>query len=250
MNLTDFSLQVPNFGSLKPRDKICLFAWFLHEIKKIDTIDNSSIRECYRELDELPPDISVYLPRLANKKPPDLIRVRGGYKLEGRLRRSLGEKFGHRRGNILVAKILEDLTDQIPDLSQRVFLSEAIDCYRIRAFRAAIVMTWNLAFDHLTNWLLADSSRIASFNEAILVKYPKLKRIRISKKEDFEEFKEREIVEICRCAKLISQNTTSILREKLARRNRAAHPSQVKVVQAQADDTITDLVHNVVLALK
>jgi hypothetical protein len=37
---------------------------------------------------------------------------------------------------------------------------------------------------------------------------------------------------------------------KLERRNIAAHPSQVVIVQHQADDLITDLVNNVVLALR
>jgi hypothetical protein len=35
------------------------------------------------------------------------------------------------------------------------------------------------------------------------------------------------------------------LREKLKRRNAAAHPSLVVITQAQADDVVTDLVNNV-----
>ena len=36
---------------------------------------------------------------------------------------------------------------------------------------------------------------------------------------------------------------------KLGKRNTAAHPSTMVVVQSQADDVVTDLVNNVVLAL-
>lgn len=50
-------------------------------------------------------------------------------------------------------------------------------------------------------------------------------------------------------AKLISKNIADIMREKLKRRNAAAHPSNVTFTQAQADDTITDLVHNVIARL-
>jgi hypothetical protein len=57
------------------------------------------------------------------------------------------------------------------------------------------------------------------------------------------------MIEVSRTAKLISKNLTDILRDKLKRRNMAAHPSRVQITQAQADDLITDLVHNVVLAL-
>jgi hypothetical protein len=38
-------------------------------------------------------------------------------------------------------------------------------------------------------------------------------------------------------------------RAQLDRRNIVAHPSTVVVVQSQADDVVTDLVNNVVLAL-
>jgi hypothetical protein len=48
---------------------------------------------------------------------------------------------------------------------------------------------------------------------------------------------------------LISGSITKILREKLGKRNTAAHPSSVVVVQAQADDVVTDVVNNVVIAL-
>jgi hypothetical protein len=41
-----------------------------------------------------------------------------------------------------------------------------------------------------------------------------------------------------------------VLREKLDRRNIAAHPSSVVVQQSQADEVIIDLVNNVVLRLK
>jgi hypothetical protein len=41
-----------------------------------------------------------------------------------------------------------------------------------------------------------------------------------------------------------------ILKEKLTKRNMAAHPSAVMVNEPQANDVITDLVNNVVLTLK
>jgi hypothetical protein len=53
----------------------------------------------------------------------------------------------------------------------------------------------------------------------------------------------------CRTASLMPKNIIEILREQLKRRNMAAHPSQVIIMQPQADDTITHLVNNVVLAL-
>jgi hypothetical protein len=44
---------------------------------------------------------------------------------------------------------------KISDEAERLFLTEAISCLRAKAFRATIVMTWNLAYDHLLNWIAA-----------------------------------------------------------------------------------------------
>jgi hypothetical protein len=98
-------------------------------------------------------------------------------------------------------------------------------------------------------WILADAQRLAGFNTAIAVAYPKRKPHVIARFEDFEEFKEFETIEVCRVAKLCSKNIIEILREKLKKRNAAAHPSMIVIGQHQADDVITDLVNNVVLAL-
>jgi len=168
--------------------------------------------------------------------------------LQGALRRSLDAKYGSHHSVITTSKLLAGLPEQIPDLVERAFLSEAISCYRVGAYRAAIVMGWNLAFDHTLNWIISDSARVAAFNAAITKRYPKAK-LTISTRSDFEELKEAEIVEICYTARLITKNVAEILREKLKRRNMAAHPSQVVITQHQADDLITDLVNNVVMLL-
>jgi hypothetical protein len=62
-------------------------------------------------------------------------------------------------------------------------------------------------------------------------------------------FKESEVIAVFRTGRLLSKNVVEILEAKLKRRNTVAHPSIIVVTQAQADDAITDLVNNVVLAL-
>ena len=75
-------------------------------------------------------------------------------------------------------------------------------------------------------------------------------RLQIAKYDEFlDELKESQVIEICNAANLFNSNIFKILREKLDKRNIAAHPSTVVVVQSQADDVVTDLVNNVVLAL-
>jgi hypothetical protein len=250
MDLTELIAQAPSFELLKAREKICLFAWYLHAHRNVEAFDNAAMRACFTEIDAVDPNVARELPRMANKKPPDLIRTRAGYKLEGSLRRSLDAKYGAHSSVVAVTKLLSELPKKLPELSEQIYLSEALDCYKVRAYRAAIIMVWNLSFDHLVRWITGDAKRLSDFNHTIGVRFPKKASCQVNKIEDMEEFKESETIEILRTAKLISKNVVEILRDKLKRRNIAAHPSPVVVTQAQADDAITDLVNNVVLALR
>jgi hypothetical protein len=151
---------------------------------------------------------------------------------------------------VQISKLLADLPGRVPDLAEQNFLFEAIKCYRIEAYRACVVMCWNLAYAHLLHWVLNDRQRLADFNAAIIRRYPKKPAIKIVAYDDFlEEFKESEVIEICSTAVLVNSNIIKILREKLGKRNTAAHPTAVVIVQSQADDVVTDLVNNVVLNL-
>jgi hypothetical protein len=249
MELRELVEQVEGFDALPPRERIRLFAWHLQTHKSKDSFDNAAIRGCYEELHLASPNVAAYLPRFAATKPPDLVKVKGGYKLERSVRSALDAKYLGHESAVRVSRILSDLPGKVPDTAEKVFLTEALSCYRVKAYRACIVMAWNLAFDHLLNWILSDPARLAAFNTAITRRYAKRTGIVISKHEHFEEFKEFEVIEICQTASLASKNVIEILREKLKKRNAAAHPSQVVFVQSQADDVVTDLINNVVLAL-
>ena len=244
MTLFDFIAQVDGFDALAPREKIKLFGWHLHQQKGLETFGNGEIRECFRLIHSEPPDVTVYLPRMVRQG--DLLQERGGYKLEGAIRRAYDARYGLHPTVVSVSKLLADLPAQIPDISERSFLMESLNCYRVGAYRAAIVMVWNLAFDHLLNWVLKELTRLSAFNAAIQVRYPKHKSP-IATREDFEDLKEFEIIEVLYTSNLVSKNVADILKENLKRRNRAAHPSQVVIVQSQADDAITNLVNNIVL---
>jgi len=151
---------------------------------------------------------------------------------------------------VKVEKMLTDLPGKIADEAERTFLSEALTCYRHSAFRAAIVMTWNLAYDHVCRWILADPKRLAAFNTGIPKRNPKKAHVSITARPDFEELKEDETVDILGGVPGITDNIKNVLKEKLKRRNRYAHPSTLIVERAQVDDMITELVNNVVLHLK
>ncbi len=253
MELSDLISQVTGFDGMAPGERIRLFAWWLHTHKKLASFKTGDIRGCYEQLHLPVPNIAMYLTRMTEARPPKALRKGDAYNLAREARSDLDTKYGIHPSMQAVSKLLTDLPDKVPDTSEKVFLSEAIDCYRVRAYRACVVMTWNLAFDHILNWILKDPTRLAAFNAAIPVKFqktPKKAAIVINRYDDFaDELKEFEIIELCKNANLLNDNLVRTLKEKLGKRNTAAHPSTMIVVQSQADDVVTDLVNNVVLAL-
>lgn len=225
-----------------------MLAWFAEARQQRSSFDGVYMRQCFKDVGVDPPDMSVYLPRLAAKKPPQLIKEKGAYRLSAAVRRALDTRLGGDPTVVAVTKTLSDLPSRVPDLAEREFLTEALNCYRVRAYRATIIMAWNLAYDHLVRWVFADSGRLSQMNKGIATKYPK-KNLVLTKPEDADELKESEFIEAARTGSLLDKNTAQILREKLGRRNMAAHPSRVTITQHSADDMITDLVANVILKL-
>lgn len=244
----DFAGSVPGFYRKTAVDQLIALAWFAEARQQRASFDGAYLRDCFKAAGVEPPDMSVYLPRLASKKPPQLVREKGGYRLAGAVRRSLDARHGGEPTATAVAKTLTDLPAQMPDLAEREFLTEALNCYRVRAYRAAIIMAWNLTYDHLAHWVFADAERLAAINLGIKSKYPK-KDLVLVNYDDADGLKESEFIEAARTGKLLDKNMAQILREKLGRRNMAAHPSRVAIVQHSADDMITDLVTNVILKL-
>jgi hypothetical protein len=113
-------------------------------------------------------------------------------------------------------------------------------------------MAWNLTYDHLLHWILKEPARVSAFQGHIAgrVGAKKAVSIIISQREDFEDLKESETLDICGSACLFaSDNTKKILDMQLTKRNLAAHPSLIVIGAPEAEDTISSLINNVVLVL-
>lgn len=253
MSLQDFANNIPNLVSWSHVEKIKLFAWYLHTKARQERFNQANIRECYDALNlEKPSNVSPYLEQLGKSKPKQVLRDSQGFYLEKRIRDELQIKYGQRSTTNQIHDLLIELPNKIPDLAERAFLDEAIICLRYNAPRAAIVMSWNLAFSHLRDFIVA--KHLSAFNAEWPIKFPKKhanSSIKIiGKSDDFVEFKESEVLEICKSAHIISPDTYRVLKEKLDRRNMAAHPNSAVFTPLQAEDFISDLVNNVVLQLK
>ena len=102
-----------------------------------------------------------------------------------------------------------------------------------------------LAYDHICELVLA--KHLPDFNVQLPKNYPKADISAINKREDFEFLKESQVLQVCASANIISGNVHKIAKEKLVRRNIAAHPSVIVTTTATAEEFIRDLVENVIL---
>jgi hypothetical protein len=250
MQLSEFADLVPDFQDLSQIDQIIHFGWYLHYHQQKEIFGQVAIRDCFKELNMVEPNTSLLFKRLVARRPRVVIQSGKGIKLEAKIRGELDKKYGQHESTIAVSKMLTDLIGKLSDEAERHFLSEAIKCYHVRAARAATIMAWNLAYDHLLKWILADSKRLADFNASIPSQMGAKFTLTVTKRDDFEEFKEAKVLDICGHASLFAANTKKILKIQLDKRNLAAHPSLVEIQPPQADDTISSLINNVVLVLK
>jgi len=149
-NLEDLVGRVPEFTKWSHAEKIKFLAWFLHTFQNKERVTGTDIGHCYDSLhEERPTAISPFFASMEKKNPKEMIRDSGGHRLVKTVRDHFDAKYGQRGATIKVEKLLADLPGKIPDRAESDFLSEALICFHNAAFRAAIVMTWNLTFHHL-----------------------------------------------------------------------------------------------------
>jgi len=246
-SLTEFAAKA-QFSSLSVVDQILHLAWYLHSHGNRDRIVTGDIRKLYDELHLTPPNVSSYLSYLSDGKGKRLIRDKRGFRVEGKCRTNLDGKFSSTVTSVNVTIIAQELRKKLTNIDEIAFLDEAYDCYRVGAFRSVIVMVWCLAISHLMEFILSSSENIDKYNAALKLSYPKKLTV-IVIFEDFAELKEFEVIAVAQKSNIITKNRADIMREKLKRRNMAAHPSSIHITQAQVDDFVTDLVNNIVAKL-
>jgi hypothetical protein len=250
VELESFVGTITGFHNWSHTDKVKFFAWFLHTYRSRSHFETRDITACFESLSlAKPASIASFLSALHKKKPPELLRSKTGYRLENRVRAAFDAKYGQREATVHVDKLLTELPTKIQIPAERGYLDEAIICFRHKAFRAAVVMCWNLAFDHLCEFVLKDSSRCADFNAQLPKSFPKADIQSVANRDHFSELKESQVLQVCKSANIVSDSLHKILKEKLTRRNIAAHPSGTVTSQPTAEEFIKDLVENVVLKL-
>ncbi len=207
----------------------------------------AEVKHCYEELHIIAPaSMGPYFKSLAEGNKRSFIKDSKGYRLVKSVRDDYDVKYGKRQSAEALDQLLATLPTKVNDPAERTYLEEALLCFRYRAYRASVVMSWNLAYHRFRQFVLDYKS--AEFNASITnVCGAKPKISAVSKLDDFEELQEKTVLEIARNAKILSPSTYKILTHALDRRNTAAHPSLVVIDHIQAEAHMADLVQNIVL---
>ena len=250
MEAKELKAVVPGLSQKGHPEKIKIFGWYLHVHCNKEVFNPADIKRIYNELHENAPlSFGGYFTNLVSQK--CVLKNAQGYRLTGATRDELNAAYASTGNTVQMSALLKNLPKLIPNLAERTYLNEALICYENGAFRAAIVMTWNLSYHHLCDHIL--KNHLAAFNARWVIKFAGMhkngtKTIKVI--DDFmDELKESEVMVIAKDAGIITKNVFNIMEEKLKKRNAAAHASGVVINQLQADAYIDDVVNNVVLKL-
>ena len=222
-----------------------LFVYFLTVEAGQESATAKQVNDCFIACDlATPKNVSARLSEGLKTKPPRYIRVNGGYRLQRHMRKALSKKLGAEKVTAQTSTTLRGLEHKMPAGGAKDFLGETIDCFEAGANRATITMAWILAVDHLFEYIL--KHKLAEFN-AELAKDKGVKLNAITQRDDFTEMKETKFIEICRTAKIISNDVRKILDTSLGVRNSCSHPSGITVTNMKVIAFVEDLVVNLVL---
>ena len=240
-----FVEPIADFSKKSAPFQIEAFAWYLHEVKQQEHFSTGGIKRCFEEAHlPPPPNIGASIAKLEAKRPARVLRSTNGFRLSKDARTELSALLPVRATTVKTTALLNDLLTRVTDPSQKTFLVETLSCFKNHAYRAAIVMAWNLAFSDVIDRIIA--SHLTAFNAGVGTHGL---RKPITRREDFEDFnvKESVIITIGRATGVLGKATVKILEEKLDKRNTAAHPSNIVISAATAEEVIFDLVENILL---
>ena len=242
-----FYNSIENAAGQRQSALVELFVYFLTVELGGEAATPKQVAECFAACDlVVPGNVSARLSEGLKGKPTKYVRANGGYKLQRHMREALSAKLGAEKVTAQTSATLRGLENKLPDGADKDFLKEAVDCFEAGANRATILMVWILTIDHLFAYISAH--KLSEFNAALALNTDKSIKVKvITQRDDFTEIKESKFIELCRSAKIISNDVRKILDQKLETRNSSAHPSGITIGKSKVIDFVEDLVENVVL---
>jgi hypothetical protein len=231
------------FEEFSHADNLRLLAWLLHEEGKehLRAADFAGLYDGFH----LRAPVNLHRALQALEEQGDLMKSSAGYRLSKSARDRHTAKYGDRPITVGVLDLLASLPLKLSLPAQQEYLDEALRCFRASAWRAAAIMSWNLAFDHLCQTIL---KKVESFNIEYAKAYAKRREI-IARRADLQDLKESEVIRIARASGVTDGTQHKSLERNLGIRNDVAHPSGAPFTQPQAEAFILDVIQTVVLGL-
>lgn len=255
MELLKYLRNVPNFQDFSRKSKILLLSYYLRQHRGMVEFSAKNIRDCCSGLLKPPSQLPQQLELLSKGKNSVLMKgsKRGYYSLaipglnEVETYFSSSNKTEAIVDTFLAEAIpyLKKFVSKVGEDNKRKFMAEAVSCLGVDARRATIIMVWAGTIDHLYDYIL--SHKLTEFNTALHARSDRVSRLTMNLKDDFSDIRESVFIEICRSARIISNDVRKILDEKLGVRNTCAHPSGVEVHPSKVVNFVEDLVDNVIL---
>jgi len=246
MTLVDYIAGIEDFYKADSKDQTDYFAFYLTYYKGNESFTAKDIADVCVELNLNPHGrLAQYLSEESKSRTGKYIKLPKGYQLNALFRSQLEQQITKAPVLVALDNELKRQISLVSDVYERELLEEAALCYRVKAYRAAVVMIWAVTMSHMHTYVF--TNQLAAFNVAIARDSDK--RLKSVKKiDDFGEMKEAKFIELLRAARIINNDTRKILDEKLGTRNTAAHPSKTHLKESKATEFGHDLLANIILA--
>ena len=245
--LKSFVDDISDFELLILEEQILVFCYFLQKNETYTSIKPKDLKQCFHTLDlSLPTNIPLRLRGMKNKK--QLLKTNDGYRVERTEIKNIENEIFKKPK---LKKISKDL-ERLPVLLKKPesdYVKEVINCLKIEAYHAAIVLMWIVTISHLRNHVLHVKLKEFNSSPSFHTKNKK-KGLMIINYEDFEEIKEDEFLEILKNIGSINKTRCRLLKEKLGIRNTYAHPSSLSLTDTKTISFIEDLISEIITKIK
>lgn len=246
MNLSYDALinKVEDFSNLSQVEQVKHIAYFYTIVGKAEEFTSTVVSNIFdTENLSRPSNVTHCLNMLASKKPAILLKKSNVYRFEKGVKKELDALFLDKKHIQAISQILRSLLPKVKSDEQRLFLQEAIICYEVKAYRAAILMTWLLTMDLLYEFVI--NNKLTEFNEAVS-RNTSFKNVVFTNKDDFSSMKENTFITLLGSASIITGDQKKMLEEKLGIRNTAAHPNTIEIRESKVTNFIEDLIINII----
>lgn len=243
--IKSFVKQIQDFYDYPHPDKILMFGYYLQNKETYDCFTGKDILKCYSVTSTpKPKNITDSLNKLSEAN--RIIKENDCYVVAGLEVQNLEENILGGKPLISIKDELKELPSKMPEPEQSEYVEDILGCLQVKAWRAAIVMTWILTLDHLQRYVLANKKD--EFN-SILQSNHIYRNTTVNEIRDFENIKDSDFIVVLRTCGIIGSSQLKKLKNRLDDRNAYAHPTDLKLTDTMAISFIEDLIHNIILKI-